>query len=59
MSDLDFEPHDNSVSGLALSIADTKCIVLRTTSTTAETKGHACYLCIDQANGFIAFNAEL
>ena len=59
LSDLDFEPHDNSVSGLALSIADTKCIVLRTTSTTAETKGHACYLCIDQANGFIAFNAEL
>jgi len=59
LSDLDFEPHDNSVSGLALEMADTDVIVLRTTSTTSETKGHVCYLCIDQANGFMAFNAEL
>ena len=59
LSDLDFEPHDNSVSGLALEMADTDVIVLRTTSTTSETKGHVCYLCIDQANGFMAFDAEL
>ena len=59
LSHLDLEPFDDAVSNLSLQLGDTKHVVLESDPVPSETKGHSCYLTIDQANGFIAFNSEL
>ena len=58
LSHLDLEPFDDAVSNLSLQLSDTKHIVLESDPVPSETKGFSCYLTIDQANGFIAFNSE-
>ena len=58
LSDFDVEPFDDAISNLTLFVADEKHMVLKSNGLPSETRGHACFLCLDQSGSHLAFTSE-